>query len=53
MRVTGGSNRRLRIFAVLQIAASFLLLAGAAVLMRTLYVLEQTRPPFDTRMCWR
>ncbi len=42
------SNRRLRIFAVTQITASFLLLAGAGVLMRTLYVLEQTRPPFDT-----
>jgi putative ABC transport system permease protein len=47
-RVTGGSSRRLRVFAVLQIAASFLLLTGAAVLMRTLYTLEQMRPPFDT-----
>jgi putative ABC transport system permease protein len=47
-RVTGGSSRRLRIFAVMQITASFLLLTGAAVLMRTLYTLEQTRPPFDT-----
>ncbi len=47
-RVTGSSNRRLRIFAVMQITASFLLLTGAAVLMRTLYVLENTRPPFDT-----
>lgn len=47
-RVTTGSNRRLRVFAVTQITASFLLLAGAGVLMRTLYVLEQTRPPFDT-----
>ena len=37
LRVTGGSKRRLRIFAVTQITASFLLLAGAAVLMRTLY----------------
>ncbi len=46
--VTGGSNRRLRIFAVMQITASFLLLTGAAVLMRTLYTLEKTRPPFDT-----
>ena len=42
------SNRRLRVFAVLQITASFLLLTGAAVLMRTLYTLEQTRPPFET-----
>jgi predicted permease len=47
-RVTGSSNRRLRIFAIMQITASFLLLTGAAVLMRTLYVLENTRPPFDT-----
>jgi putative ABC transport system permease protein len=47
-RVAGGSSRRLRVFAVLQITASFLLLAGSAVLMRTLYELEQSRPPFDT-----
>ena len=46
-RVTGSSNSRLRIFAVMQIMASFLLLTGAAVLMRTLYTLESTRPPFD------
>ncbi|MFL6428537.1 MAG: FtsX-like permease family protein, partial [Acidobacteriaceae bacterium] len=45
---TGGSSKRLRVFAVMQIAASFLLLTGAAVLMRTLYTLENTRPPFDT-----
>jgi predicted permease len=47
-RVTGGSSRRLRLFAITQITASFLLLAGAAALMRTLYVLEQTQPPFET-----
>jgi putative ABC transport system permease protein len=47
-RVTGGSSKRLRIFAVMQITASFLLLAGSAVLMKTLYELEKTRPPFDT-----
>jgi len=47
-RVTGGSSRKLRVFAVMQITASFLLLAGSAVLMRTLYELEKTRPPFDT-----
>jgi putative ABC transport system permease protein len=46
-RVAGGSStRRLRVFAVTQIAASFLLLAGACVLMKTLFVLENTRPPF-------
>jgi putative ABC transport system permease protein len=47
-RVTGSSNRKLRVFAVTQIAASFLLLTGACVLMKTLYVLEQTRPPFNS-----
>ena len=47
-RSATGSNRRLRIFAVTQITASFLLLAGAGVLMRTLYALESTRPSFDT-----
>src|ERR1700690_1009395 len=47
-RVAGGSRRRLRVFAVTQIAASFLLLAGACVLMKTLFVLEQTRPQFDS-----
>ena len=47
-RVTGSSGRRLHMFAIMQITASFLLLTGAAVLMRTLYTLEDTRPPFDT-----
>ncbi len=46
-RTTSSSSRRLRIFAILQITASFLLLTGATVLMRTLYVLEKTQPPFD------
>jgi len=46
-RLGGGSSRRLRVFAVTQITASFLLLAGACVLMKTLFTLEQTRPPFD------
>jgi predicted permease len=48
VRVAGGSSRRLRYFAVTQIMASFLLLAGACVLMKTLFVLEQTRPQFDS-----
>jgi putative ABC transport system permease protein len=47
-RVSGGSHRRLRIFAVTQITASFLLLAGAGALLRTLLALEKTQPPFDT-----
>ncbi|HYK61736.1 MAG TPA: ADOP family duplicated permease [Bryobacteraceae bacterium] len=48
LRITGGSRRRLRLFAVTQITASFLLLAGAGALLRTLLVLEQTQPPFET-----
>ena len=47
-RVAGGSNKRLRIFAITQITASFLLLVGACVLMKTLFELEKTRPPFDS-----
>ena len=47
-RGSSGSSRRLRVFAVTQITASFLLLAGACVLMKTLFLLEQTRPPFDS-----
>jgi hypothetical protein len=43
-----GRGARVRVLAVIQIAASFLLLVGAGVLMRTLYELEKTRPPFDT-----
>jgi putative ABC transport system permease protein len=48
VRVTGGSSRRLRVFAITQITASFLLLAGAAALMRTLFELSKLQAPFDT-----
>ena len=48
-RVSSGSNRRLRVLAVTQITASFLLLAGAGALLKTLLVLERTQPPFETR----
>src|SRR6185312_6862394 len=47
-RGASASNRRLRIFAVTQITASFLLLAGAGLLLHTLYDLESQAPPFDT-----
>ncbi|MGC2281098.1 MAG: ABC transporter permease [Candidatus Acidiferrales bacterium] len=49
LRVTSGSTRRLRLFAVTQITASFLLLAGAGALMKTLLTLEQTQAPYDTK----
>src|SRR5262249_13611937 len=40
VRVTGGASRRLRAFAVVQIAASFVLLAGSAMLVKTLLALQ-------------
>jgi predicted permease len=48
-RVTSGTRRRLRIFAVTQIAASFLLLAGAGMLLKTLLKLQSVETGFDTR----
>jgi putative ABC transport system permease protein len=47
VRVTGGTSQRLRIFAVTQIAASFMLLAGASMLMKTLLTLQATQTGFD------
>jgi putative ABC transport system permease protein len=47
-RITGGTNRRLRMFAVTQIAASFMLLAGAGMLLRTLLTLQAANPGFET-----
>ena len=44
-----GTNRRLRVFAVTQIAASFVLLAGAGMLLATLVALQTARTGFDTR----
>jgi predicted permease len=46
---TTRSSRVLRTFAVTQIAASFVLLAGAGLLLRTLLVLRATDPGFDTQ----
>jgi predicted permease len=47
VRITGGTNRRLRIFAVTQIAASFMLLAGASMLIKTLLTLQATQTGFE------
>jgi len=47
VRITGGTRRRLRIFAVTQIAASFMLLAGASMLIKTLLTLQATQTGFD------
>jgi predicted permease len=49
VRVTGSTNRRLRVFAVTQVAASFVLLAGAVMLLKTLLGLQATPAGFETR----
>jgi predicted permease len=48
-RMTGGATRRLRAFAITQIAASFVLLAGATMLLKTLLVLQAVNTGIDTR----
>ena len=47
-RLTTGTNRRLRVFAVLQIAASFVLLAGAGMLLTTLLELQTAQLKLNT-----
>jgi predicted permease len=47
VRITGGTNRRLRLFAITQIAASFVLLAGASMLIKTLLDLQTARTGLD------
>ena len=49
VRITSGTNRRLRLFAVTQIAASFVLLAGAGTLLTTLFALQQAHTGINTR----
>jgi putative ABC transport system permease protein len=49
VRITGSTSRRLRIFAVVQIAASFMLLAGASMLLKTLIALQTAQTGLDTR----
>jgi putative ABC transport system permease protein len=46
VRITTGTNRRLRLFAVTQIAASFVLLAGAGMLITTLLALQRQQTGF-------
>jgi predicted permease len=49
LRITRNTARRQRVFAVTQIAASFVLLAGASVLLKTLLALQAAQTGFDTR----
>ena len=49
VRITSSAGRRQRAFAVTQIAASFVLLSGACMLITTLIALQTTQSGFDTR----
>src|SRR5712671_6258174 len=49
VRITGSTSRRQRIFAVTQIAASFVLLAGASMLVTTLIALQRAQTGLDTQ----
>src|SRR5580658_7368694 len=48
-RVTSAANRKLRVFAVVQIAASFVLVASAGATVKTLLALEAAETGLDTR----
>jgi predicted permease len=47
LRMTPGTNRRLRLFATTQVAFSFVLLAGAATLLATLIALQTAATGYD------
>ncbi len=49
VRITSSTSRRQRAFAITQIGASFVLLAGAAVLITTLIALQTVQTGVDTR----
>jgi putative ABC transport system permease protein len=49
LRITGSTSRRQRIFAVIQIAASFVLLTGASTVITTLIALQMAQTGLDTR----
>jgi len=49
LRITTSTSRRQRIFAVTQIAASFVLLAGASTLITTLIALQRAQTGLDTQ----
>ncbi|HEV2984513.1 MAG TPA: ADOP family duplicated permease [Vicinamibacterales bacterium] len=49
VRITPGTNRRLQVFATTQIACSFVLLAGAGMLLATLVALKTANTGYDMR----
>lgn len=48
LRIAGGTRRQLNVFAITQIGASFVLVAGAVMLLRTFLALQAASPGFDT-----
>jgi len=48
-RIAGNTNRRLKVFALVQIAACFVLVAAAATTVNTLLSLESVQTGFDTQ----
>jgi predicted permease len=49
LRITPGTNRRLRMFAISQIALSFVLLAGAGMILTALVALQTANTGYDMR----
>ena len=49
VRITPGTNRRLRLFATTQLACTFVLLAAAAMLVTTLTALQTANTGYDLR----
>jgi putative ABC transport system permease protein len=49
LRITPGTNRRLRLFATTQIACTFILLAAAGMLVATLTALQTANTGYDLR----
>jgi putative ABC transport system permease protein len=49
VRITSSASRRQRVFVVTQIAACFVLLAGASMLLKTLLALQAVQTGFDMR----
>ena len=48
LRITGTTNRKLKVFALVQIGACFLLVAASAAAVNTLLALQAARSSFDT-----
>jgi predicted permease len=48
VRIAGGTRRRLNVFAITQIGASFVLIAGAVMLLRTFLALQAASSGFDS-----